>query len=392
MQRFTRIAALLVVSSILAACGGQGAVQSLPSDGGLTQQSVHTGGLSIADRNGWKPYFLDMKPINLPGLATLQAQAAAGSTIPFFTSKVKSPLDHNTYTYSIVGADPHTSKTTTNVSYVPIVLRVHFPGGVVLDPTKPGCSDTVSVQDRFYKGPDFVNVPLKSNGINVGTTQVIDGLQRAQWWSVVKGTGYHTIYKASGNPIVVDFTPSGGSVQGGACSGSSHDLGLVDINVYDSEMQALANKYAKTNQVPMVLSYNVVLTSGGCCIIGYHNAFGRSGGTQVYAVGAYTDGGIFTGIQDIHAWTHEIGELTDDPFINNNTPLWGHVGQVQGCQGNLENGDPLTGTPFLVKLNGFTYHPQELVFFDWFFRTPAEGTGGEFSFEGTFETSQNTVC
>jgi len=387
VHRFTRIAALLVVSSILAACGGQGAVQSLPSNGGSTGQSVHTGGSAL------HPYFTILPARNVD-FASLDAQARANSTIPFFTGKVKSPLDHGTYTYNIVGADPHTSNTTTTITFVPITLRVHLPGGIVLDPTKPGCNDTVSVQDRFFKGPNFVNVPLKSNGISVGSTQVTDGFQRAEFWKLVtKNKNYHTVLKASANPVVVDFTPSGGVIENApVCTGTQHSLGGVEINTYDAEMQALANKYAKTNQVPLVLSYNVVEYIGNpanCCVIGYHSAFGRTGGTQVYSVGAYTDAGQFSGgLEDIHAWTHEIGELFNDPFVNNATPTWGHVGQVSGCQGNLEVGDPLTGTPFLVKYNGFTYHPQELAFFDWFFRTPAQGTGAEYSFEGTFESAQ----
>src|SRR5579883_1736840 len=259
VQRFTRIAALLVVSSILAACGGQGAVQSLPSNGGSTGQAVRTGGAALT------PYFLNLRaPSNLPDMATLQAQAAAGSTIPFFSGKIKSPLDHNTYNYSIAGADPHTSNTTTNLTYVPIVLRVHFPGGVVLDPTKAGCNDTVSVENRFFKGPNFVNVPLKSNGVSVGTTQVNDGDQRAEFWTLVtKNPNYHTLLKAGATPKVVDFTPSSGVIETtGKCAGSGHDLGGVDFNEYDTEVQTLATKYAKSNEIPMVLSYNVVLTSG----------------------------------------------------------------------------------------------------------------------------------
>jgi hypothetical protein len=96
-------------------------------------------------------------------------------------------------------------------------------------------------------------------------------------------------------------------------------------------------------------------------------------------------------IEDIHAWTHELGELLNDPFVSNATPAWGHIGQVGGCQNNLEVGDPLTGTAFNLKYNGFMYHPQELAFFDWFFRTPSKGTGGLYSFEGTF-TSPQGAC
>ena len=65
--------------------------------------------------------------------ASLKAQAAANLTIPFFQNTVKSPLDHHTYTFQIVGTDPTTSLVSTTVNYVPIVLRVHFADGTVQD-------------------------------------------------------------------------------------------------------------------------------------------------------------------------------------------------------------------------------------------------------------------
>jgi hypothetical protein len=279
------------------------------------------------------------------------------------------------------------------VKYVPIMLRVTFPGGVVLDPTKPGCNDTVSVEKRFFGSPLFESTTLKSNGINVGNTQIIDAFQRAEFWSMTAGSGYHVLLAPSAKVRILDVTaPSGSTSQPGACSGNSHNLGMIDYGAWGTLLTTIINKYAKTNELPIVAAYNVVETSGGCCIIGFHGAYGRTAGTQTFATGAYTDAGIFNpGLEDIHAWTHEIGEWANDPFINNGTPAWGHIGQQPGCQNNLEVGDPLTGTPFTVKFEGFTYHPQELAFFSWFFRTKALGTGGEFSWDGTFETAQG-VC
>jgi hypothetical protein len=75
----------------------------------------------------------------------------------------------------------------------------------------------------------------------------------------------------------------------------------------------------------------------------------------------------------------------NDPLTTNPTPAWGHVGQVSGCQSNLEVGDPLSGTTFPVMLNGFTYHPQELAFFSWFYRQkPSIAVNNWYSDQGTF--------
>ncbi|MDQ2858017.1 MAG: hypothetical protein M3R53_05110 [Candidatus Eremiobacteraeota bacterium] len=347
----------------------------------------------MLDRSKLKPVYVTLpaRGVTSSMLAT-QAAAVLPESIPFFTSKVTSPLDGATYEFHIVGTNPTNNKVATTINYVPIMLRIHFPDGSVLDPTKPGCNDTVSVEQRFFGSPLFHAVPLQSNGVSVGNTQVVDAFQRAQFWDYVKGSNYHVLLNAAAAPRLVDVNaPSAAQTADVGC-GPAHRLGVININDYDNLLVSLVNKYANAKQIPVILSYNVVLGPDfvNCCIIGYHSAYARGQGIQTYANGAYTDPGIFSapGLQDIHVWVHELGELFDDPFVNNVTPAWGHIGQVAGCQNNLENGDPLTGTAFPVQYHGFTYHPQELVFFDWFYRTPSHGTAGKYSFEGTFQSPQ----
>jgi hypothetical protein len=67
---------------------------------------------------------------------------------------------------------------------------------------------------------------------------------------------------------------------------------------------------------------------------------------------------------------------------------------VVGCQGNLEVGDPLSGTNFspIGGRNGFTYHLQELAFFSWFFSSQSIGIHGWFSDNDTFTTDAGPVC
>jgi hypothetical protein len=389
-----RFAAAASAGALLAACSGQGA--GLPAQGTASNSNAivnvagHAG--TIADQHGWVPRFAIMAPKNVD-MSKIEELRDANKSLPFYTGSVKSQLDGNTYNYQIVGADPTKSTATTKLLYVPIVVRIHFSDGTVLDPTQPGCNDTVSVQDRFFKGPNFEKTALKSNGINVGKTQINDAFQRSEFWTILKSKNYHLVLTAAKKPIIVDFTaPSGSTTDTGVCAdqkNASHRIGEIDINSYDNEMEALASKYATPNQVPIVLSYNTFETEGGCCVLGYHDAFGTSKGVQTYAVGAYNDSGIFSApIEDIHAWTHELGELINDPFVNNGTPAWGHIGQVGGCQNNFEVGDPLTGTPFDLTYKNFQYHPQELAFFSWFYRTKSTGTAGKFSFEGTFTAAQ----
>jgi len=352
------------------------------------------GAETIADYYHWTPYYVTGRPA-AESPRQLEFEQAAGKALPTWSSSIKSPLTGQTYPFTIVGTNPQTKPVTTDVLYVPISLIVKFPGGVTLDPTKPGCKDTVPVQTRFFDGPNFENVPLKSNGVSVGPAQVDDGFMRSEFWTYAAGTKYHVHLKAAAKLRVITVNaPSGSTTVAGVCSGSSHDIGEIGINQYDALVQSIDKQYATPNEIPLILTYNVFETEGGCCILGYHSTYpAKGGGTQVYSVGAYNDAGIFSvPIEDIHAWTHEIGEAFNDPYINNGTPAWGHTGQVSGCQNNLEVGDPLTGTPFDLTYKGFNYHPQELVDFSWFFRNvPSLGTGGKYSFEGTFSTVQG-VC
>jgi len=119
-------------------------------------------------------------------------------------------------------------------------------------------------------------------------------------------------------------------------------------------------------------------------VLGYHN----DNGGQTYGVAMYDNSKFFgSQSQDISAMSHEVAEWQNDPSTVNPTPVWGHVGQVTGCQSNLEVGDPLSGTTYTIKLGGFTYHPQELAFFSWFYRQkPSLGVHGWYSDQGKFKS------
>jgi len=358
-----------------------------------------------------------------PPSSSLQAASSAlagasgvGMTVPYWSTTIRSPLDGLTYNVSMVGSSPYSPPlVNTKVTYVPIAVRLHYPASlangvaVVFDPTRLANCDTRSAGTRFFVSPMFQPATFISNGVNVsagvsGGTQLESAFQRANFWNAVHGSQYGvTLVPSRTGMFVVDYTVSfpDDSVVGvsSQCvAGKVNPLGLMDINEYDSLVQSLAAKYATPTQIPVVLAYNVVLVNppGGlsnCCIIGYHNAVPVVGGTQLYAVGTYVDPGIFSGLSDIGAWSHELGELIDDPFVqsiatapggitNDLTPSWGHLGQVSGCQNNLEVGDPLTGTQYSVTGNGgFVYHYQDLAFHDWFYRTPSTSTGGAGSFK-----------
>ena len=82
-------------------------------------------------------------------------------------------------------------------------------------------------------------------------------------------------------------------------------------------------------------------------------------------------------------------EWLDDPFIRNFIPAWGNIGQEGSCSFSLETGDPVTGTTFEVTMNGFTYHPEDLVFLPWFAReVPSTSVNGWYTFLNSFSSPQ----
>ena len=90
-------------------------------------------------------------------------------------------------------------------------------------------------------------------------------------------------------------------------------------------------------------------------------------------------------MNDVSSLSHEVAEWQDDPFGNNPTKPWGHIGQVAGCQNNLEVGDVIEGLPDstfpMTMPNGFTYHPQNEALLSYFARqTHSTAIHGAYSY------------
>ena len=186
-------------------------------------------------------------------------------------------------------------------------------------------------------------------------------------------------------------------------SGLCAPLGIVDFNWFDQLLRvtilpALASSGVNPSNFPMFLLHNVMLAPSSvtnfsqCCIGGYHSAHGLP--VQTYSAIDFESTRLFTtSLSDTAIAAHEVAEWMDDPFGDNQVPLWGHIGQQRNCQNNLEVGDPLgVNAPPIVMANGFTYHLQELPFFSWFFGAPSIGIHGWFSNNGTFLTDAGPVC
>jgi hypothetical protein len=342
--------------------------------------------------------------------ATVQFAAMAGTTVPMWNFQVTSPVNGQSYSGTMVGRSPffHGARTT-NIPTVVVPLIVDMPDGGVFDPTAADpCAQSNAPLALTQGSPILQTASFNMNGADVGTTQYIDAFQRANFWAAnVSTTGdrYHTMLSPVTTTSAQTFkVPSGeGATYPPGTYGSCGEIGVVDFSAMDNFVQntlipSLAGQGVGPAALPIIILGNVVLgypgdTFSNCCIIGYHGAFGST--VQTYALADYDTTGIFLNTGDVSALSHEIGEWQDDPLGTNPTPAWGHVGQVNGCQSNLEVGDPLSGTLFtpVAMPDGITYHPQELAFFSWFYRqSPSIGTGGLYSDNGTFTGSAGAVC
>jgi len=330
--------------------------------------------------------------------AQARASALAGTTVPEYTANVK--VGAKTFTYTIVGKNPavHVTNPSTTVTaeIVPLIMKF---GGHTWDPTKvDSCDAGASALTRTQKSPIVVAQAHSFGGTSVGSTQVTDAFQRAEFWKFAKpggvNPGFHVKLAFKTLPAVTVNVPLAQAATAGIGCGNGL-LGAANINWLDPQLQnvvipSLASKGVGTTTFPIFLLHNFVEYIGNtsqCCVLGYHNTFNASGGAQTYGLAMYDNSGAFSGSSDISALSHEVGEWQNDPNTVNPTPSWGNIGQVSGCQANLEVGDPLSGTTFNDTLNGFTYHPQELAFFSWFYhQSPSLGVNGWFSDQGTFRT------
>jgi hypothetical protein len=330
-------------------------------------------------------------------IAALRAQPNVAKSIKTFTTTVVDGA--STLTYRMVGNDPFVVEakpsTTIKVTLIPVVIK--FSNGDTWDPTAIDSCDTQSALTRTQNSPIFNAQKWKFGGTSVGKAQYVDAFQRANFYSQTNPSGlnpgYHVKLAPTTHATLTLNVPDADAAEAADACGNGK-LGAVEINYLDGQLQSYITGTlgsAASTTFPLFLLGNVVEyigTKSNCCVLGYHNAMTNAGQFQTYGLSMYDNSGDFTGSADISALSHEVGEWMNDPSGINPTKPWGHIGQVAGCQNNLEVGDPLSGTTITDTLNGKTYHAQELAFFSWFYHSaPSLGVNGWFSSNGTLTTS-----
>jgi hypothetical protein len=289
---------------------------------------------------------------------TGNAGTAPSTAVPMWNYSLTSPLDGIAYSGSMVGASPFfNGSRTTSIATVIVPLIVNLPDGSSFDPTVvDSCSPVAPPLAQVQGSPLFVPSSYVMNSIPIGSTQYIDAFQRANFYNTNisrTGNSYHTVFGPVTTVAAQTMTipaGEGASWNLGGCG----NLGVVDFSTFYSLLEntvlpSLAGKIGPT-VFAIFIVHDVVMGDPGtspnqnCCIIGFHGALGFP--VQTYAVADYDSTGHFSRVPDIAALSHEVGGWMDDPLGSNATPAWGNVGQVSGCQSNLEVGDPLTGSLF----------------------------------------------
>ncbi|HEY8019982.1 MAG TPA: hypothetical protein VIH93_02715 [Thermoanaerobaculia bacterium] len=322
--------------------------------------------------------------VGIPGATPLDERKGAATALATFRATIL--LHGKRYTFTMVGSNPFLRGAKNVVVPVQIFpVRFEFPDGTVLDPTEANdCAGGGAPLDLVLQSPLFQDADYGE-----GPRQFVEEVRRLEFWSFT-GPGalnprYSVRVAASVPASIRVVLPAGYQTRSAPCGRSA----IISIQNWQQILTQLSPQFrklgvsAKTFPLFLTVSVATSLPNDGLAF-GFHSA-ARG---QTYGVAMWDATGYTPINPDISILSHELAEWYDDPFVNNATPPWGHVGQVSGCQANLEVGDPLSGHLFgeIRMPNGFTYKPQETAFFSWFFaQVPSWGIGGWYSSANTFQ-------
>jgi hypothetical protein len=359
------------------------------------------------------------------GAASTNASTSSGGggniaglqTVPTFAGAFAAqggPSLGNVFPFIMIGNDPLAGGTT----HIPAKITT-----VALQLLNADGSTFTTVpyapfEDLTLDSPNFSNSLYGSSN---RPTQFADAIQRAEFFNNTTNN-WHTLLDPQvvnritiTVPFFVNVQLSNGTIiqarsyfTGTAADGSTFVLMLSplfnfffdnsvvsDINANNFTTDAI-NIDAFPNTYLFSLNVNNPNVPGSCCVLGFHTFFFEPGVTPqprwITIFGSFISPGLFGGgFGDITAYSHEISESFNDPFINTVVPRWQFPLQPANskvCQGNLETGDPVevlgTATiPVTIKERHtvFTYHPQTEALLQWFeMGATSNAIDGAFSF------------
>ena len=287
----------------------------------------------------------------------------------------------NTVTFTMVGTPP-SSNITTNVKVLIIPIKMVYGatnGSMTFDPNV----DTVAsvpvrtVTANILASPLFnptnfapQRPPCAPGCVHLGNKQYVDAFQRGNFWSTVST---HLSYNVKFSPVVlkpehtINVSLAEGSVIANPFGGTSM-VGTMKLADFDAELQTIMAAIAavQPNVLPVFVTDNIYLTSGGCCIGGYHNTAVINSAVQTYVYSSYVVSSTPVFTLDVSQLSAQLANWMDDPFANN----------MVHCNSYsiLEVGDPtLVGAnaandynSYPYTLSGFTFNLQSLAYNSYF--------------------------
>jgi hypothetical protein len=319
-------------------------------------------------------------------------------------------LGKTTYRFLMLGRNPTVAQTNpvTVLKVVNVSTRVRLlnSDGTVaynFDPTiANACVPSgETVRSMILKSPVFTATDVRFGGTSFGHVQYVSGFQRGEFWSYTNPTtGINPTYAVNlKQRLALTMTVSVPADQWQAIPASAcpagGSAGIVSLPWWDSwatntafptiRTAATSAGLAPDNYIVLFNTWNVHFSANlSTGIGGWHGWLPDSATSNsvIYATSDYDTSGT-TKFSDVYPLTHEVGELINNPFVNDQTPAWGHIGQVAGCKRILEVGDPLTGTTTTVTSNGYPFTVQDLMYEPWFYQqSPSPTPNGRYDFFG----------
>jgi hypothetical protein len=272
------------------------------------------------------------------------------------------------YSAVFVGTDPAGGAATTIPSYiVPIAVKYGTTEENPLAKDKAGKTvvDYTVASPLFQSGIDF-----KLGHTDIGATQYSDAFQRGALWGagVQANQGYHVLLGAPQVAKLVTLTVP--KADGTVGTEFGVKVVEVDANWFDAQVQPLLAKLQiPANALTIFLTTQSYLLEGGsCCIGGYHSY----NGTQFYVQSTFIQArNVFA--EDVSALSYELADWIDNPLSQNVTPCGGYT---IGAGGDAKH--PYGA--YAYKLNGYTYHLQDLLFPPYFGAPASTSVNGWLSF------------
>jgi hypothetical protein len=373
---------------------------------GLKGMHAHSG-----DRNTFSGKSSGRSPSGLPGIDSI-----ANFTGGFFAAGFDpngNPLD--TWSYAMVGNSPARGGTTIiGAPIIPVSIDLRNANG---SPRYVNGQRLYSDATKYVR--PVLNSPVFSFAMYPGQeqpTQFVDAVHRASFSTDRDRDGdddssWHTLLAPEVRTPRVMTLLAGSYYFALNDDGSCCSYILADENAFDSALfpsstpdlttpvgAAEVSHEMTTKDLSSFIFPNTYLYENGdpnqCCVLGYHTfdyePGDKSNGNlpRFYIVdyASWITPGLFgDSFADITGLSHEVSEIYADPFVaydnvHNVTPWW--LAPNGNCQDDLETGDVIEGLPnatYPVKLNGFTYNPQNEAQLQWF-TGGAPGLGGSYSY------------